>query len=266
MNDTATQLRITGREMRELTNNINRAHRTARNNALQAINSACTCGELLAEAKEMVPYGQWEQWVTDNCEFTPRTASRYMRLHASYPQIAQEERTRLSDLSMTAILREVTEPKPQPEPEFIPKDETPAATVVVKEREREAYNVEVNVHERKRPADPDRSSQKLHDTIERMSNQANEMLVEREEMNRPEPEKSVTVRLSHAVDHYKNETRKLGILMAELDNAITNGEIPAAHVEIMQRKLQEASHDVGIMSARIDSVLGDARQYRPSHD
>lgn len=57
---------------------INSLHNEARGEAINAVNKACDCGDLLREQKESVEHGGWETWVEDNCHFSIRTARRYM--------------------------------------------------------------------------------------------------------------------------------------------------------------------------------------------
>jgi len=58
---------------------INEAHRLARSSAETAVEHAIRCGQLLIEKKETVQHGEWQQWVSDNCEFSERQAQRYIR-------------------------------------------------------------------------------------------------------------------------------------------------------------------------------------------
>lgn len=58
---------------------INEAHRIARKNAETAVNYAIRCGQLLEQAKDELPHGQFESWVQKHCEFSPRTARLYMQ-------------------------------------------------------------------------------------------------------------------------------------------------------------------------------------------
>lgn len=39
-----------------------------------------TIGRCLIEAKEMLPHGEWLPWLTEQVEFSPRTAQKFMRL------------------------------------------------------------------------------------------------------------------------------------------------------------------------------------------
>ena len=41
-------------------------------------------GRRLTEAKEMLPYGEFGAWLKAETEFSPATASRFMKLHAEY--------------------------------------------------------------------------------------------------------------------------------------------------------------------------------------
>ena len=44
-----------------------------------SVEHAMAAGDLLIEAKELVPHGQWLPWLAENCELSERTAQLYMR-------------------------------------------------------------------------------------------------------------------------------------------------------------------------------------------
>jgi hypothetical protein len=50
--------------------------------ACTAMEHALAAGALLADVKEELPHGAFEPWVASNCNFTTRTARRYLQLHA----------------------------------------------------------------------------------------------------------------------------------------------------------------------------------------
>jgi len=58
-----------------------RTEHQASNQAMEdGLAHAIQCGEYLAKAKKLVAHGQWGMWVKENCGFTSKTASNYMRL------------------------------------------------------------------------------------------------------------------------------------------------------------------------------------------
>jgi len=63
-------------EIRTLDANIQR-------NALQVAEDAIAAGHRLLEAKELVPHGEWQDWLRDNVALSVRSAQRYMRLARS---------------------------------------------------------------------------------------------------------------------------------------------------------------------------------------
>jgi hypothetical protein len=61
---------------------IRRHHDAVHAAARTAIEHALAAGRLLAEVKETLPHGAFEDWLAANCTFSSRTARRYMQLHA----------------------------------------------------------------------------------------------------------------------------------------------------------------------------------------
>ena len=69
--------------------------------------NAKIANELLIEAKQTVPHGQWEDWVHSNCQFSGRTAQVYMRIARLAPAKAQ----RVADLSLREATKALARPK-----------------------------------------------------------------------------------------------------------------------------------------------------------
>jgi hypothetical protein len=59
--------------------NINDAHRCARESAENAVEWAIKCGRLLAAKKDELKHGEFTAWVESNCDFSVRSARDYMR-------------------------------------------------------------------------------------------------------------------------------------------------------------------------------------------
>ena len=55
----------------------------AKDKAQEAIKVAIECGKLLVEQRDSMKHGDWLPWLGTNCNFTPRTAQRYIKLFAS---------------------------------------------------------------------------------------------------------------------------------------------------------------------------------------
>ena len=58
-----------------------------------------TIGRCLIEAKNMLPHGEWKDWLADRVEFSERAAQRFMRLAREW-----SNPTALSDLGATKAL------------------------------------------------------------------------------------------------------------------------------------------------------------------
>jgi hypothetical protein len=91
----------------DLAARIDAAVRDAEMSARTAVNAALCAGRLLIEAKGLLQYGEWEQWVLSNCSCAPRTAQAYMRLAKRFAELPAEEAQRVAELplreAMTAI-------------------------------------------------------------------------------------------------------------------------------------------------------------------
>jgi hypothetical protein len=76
--------------------------------ARDSMQRAVDIGQRLAFAKDELPHGKYEDWVLANFDFTPRTATRYMRVFWFSNQ------SQVSDLSLSAVYKLLTPPKEKP--------------------------------------------------------------------------------------------------------------------------------------------------------
>src|ERR1700678_1472142 len=63
------------------------AHQATSEALKSSIEHALTAGELLIEAKKLVPHGQWLPWLEKHCEMSSRTAQLYMRVAKNRAEI-----------------------------------------------------------------------------------------------------------------------------------------------------------------------------------
>ena len=75
----------------------------------ESLARAVKVGELLTEAKALVKHGEWGQWITDNCQFSERTAQNYMRIHERFPELAKAQH--VTDLTYREAVGLLAEPK-----------------------------------------------------------------------------------------------------------------------------------------------------------
>jgi hypothetical protein len=74
-----------------------------------SIKHAIAAGELLLEAKEQVPHGQWLPWLRENCGVSPRSAQGYLRLANHRGEL--EANALLAHLTMEEALKALAAPK-----------------------------------------------------------------------------------------------------------------------------------------------------------
>jgi hypothetical protein len=67
---------------------INAEHMKAMEGAKSYMEHAMKAGDLLANAKKILPHGAFQNWITDNLAFTVRTAQNYMRAAAHRKELA----------------------------------------------------------------------------------------------------------------------------------------------------------------------------------
>ena len=70
-------------------------------------------GQKLAEAKALCAYGEWLTWLEENVEVSVRSAQEFMRLYKHRYAVRVKARDS-AHLSVSAALKELAEPKPEP--------------------------------------------------------------------------------------------------------------------------------------------------------
>ncbi|MFC0711510.1 DUF3102 domain-containing protein [Azorhizophilus paspali] len=93
---------------------INRCIREAESAARTAVELAIEAGQQLNSAKDQVPHGQWESWLSENVKAVPRTAQAYMRLAREVPLLSAEEAQRVADLPLREAMKAIATPPTEP--------------------------------------------------------------------------------------------------------------------------------------------------------
>lgn len=106
-------------DLSQIAQQINLAVTAAETHAQQAVRSALRAGELLSQAKEQVPTGEWESWVANNCTVALRTAQAYMRLHKKLGVLPPDETQRVALLPLRQAMAAIATP-PKPEARYRP--------------------------------------------------------------------------------------------------------------------------------------------------
>jgi hypothetical protein len=80
----------------------------------RSIDHAIAAGELLLEAKDQIPHGQWLPWLEQHCGVTPRAAQMYMRV-ATYRAAIELKYEDISHLTIAGALAALAKPRlPKP--------------------------------------------------------------------------------------------------------------------------------------------------------
>ncbi len=95
----------------DLARRIKEEHQACRDAAQSAVDHAVMAGQLLLEAKDGIPHGQWLPWLNGHCDVAERTAQTYMRLARELSKIEPEKAQRVADLPLRQALKELAEPE-----------------------------------------------------------------------------------------------------------------------------------------------------------
>ena len=99
-------------ELNQLASQIDEQHSKCREAMMRGIEHALMAGELLTDAKALVPHGHWLSWLQDNCEVSQRTAQLYMRLHIRRDELG--ESATVADLTVRGATSLLAGPQASP--------------------------------------------------------------------------------------------------------------------------------------------------------
>lgn len=105
---------VTITDLGELADSIHIKVEAANHHLKYSARFAIEAGQLLIEAKSLVQHGQWEQWLTDNCQVAPRTAQAYMRLAKHIPELPDAKAQRVADLPLREAIKAITTDPTEP--------------------------------------------------------------------------------------------------------------------------------------------------------
>lgn len=93
-----------------LASEINAEHQACMQAAGKAIEHAMRAGDLLSEAKSKCQHGEWQEWLAQNFDASPRTARAYMRL-AENRQTIEAKRQSVATLGVADAISLIAAPR-----------------------------------------------------------------------------------------------------------------------------------------------------------
>ncbi len=74
-----------------LASQINDQHDRATGHAKSALEHARQAGELLQQAKQQIPHGEWLPWLSANCRVSARQAQKYLKVAKNWQAITKND-------------------------------------------------------------------------------------------------------------------------------------------------------------------------------
>ena len=111
------QTLIKSKPLDDLADSANAADAAVKQHLRSAVVNARDCGEALAEAKDQLPHGSFEDWVVTNCQFSRSKAQRYLRIYSHWASLSKASRMTFLDCeSINAALRIIAAEKREAKP------------------------------------------------------------------------------------------------------------------------------------------------------
>lgn len=99
-------------DLAELAKRINAAHNAFESGIRQSLSHAVEAGELLAQVKGSLPYGQWHDWLDKHFKGSRWTATGYMRIAARFSELGEQ----VPQLTLKGALAKLRDPSAEPNP------------------------------------------------------------------------------------------------------------------------------------------------------
>jgi hypothetical protein len=93
----------------DLATRIREAHERCHASMTQGLQHALEAGQLLIQAKDQIPHGEWLTWLQTHCDIGERQSQNYMRLARDLPRLNPANTQRVADLSVRQALTLVSE-------------------------------------------------------------------------------------------------------------------------------------------------------------
>jgi len=91
MNETMPVMSAAPESEHETAAEVRRLHAEVVGDLRRTVAKAMEIGRLLAEAKARLPHGGFQDWIREECGFSPETGRRYMRMHEARALIETSE-------------------------------------------------------------------------------------------------------------------------------------------------------------------------------
>ncbi len=104
----ATEMFPAVAERNGLIDEIRAALAAIQSSVRRSLEDARRAGELLIQAKEFVPHGEWEKWLSKHFSLSGRTAAGYMRLARRWDELREKVAT-VATLGLREALVELTD-------------------------------------------------------------------------------------------------------------------------------------------------------------
>lgn len=102
-------------QLTELVEAANHHHRQLKDLLAKSLDHARAAGDALLQIKSSLPHGQFQKWIDANCEFTDRTARRYMLIAEGWERI-EAKRTHVRNLSLREAVKLLSEDEENSKP------------------------------------------------------------------------------------------------------------------------------------------------------
>ena len=101
------------KNLKTLAAQINAVSRAFVTGLRKTVEHGIRAGQKLTEAKALCAHGEWLPWLEENVEVSVRSAQEFMRLYKHRDAVRVKARDS-AHLSVSAALKELAEPKPEP--------------------------------------------------------------------------------------------------------------------------------------------------------
>jgi hypothetical protein len=114
----------------DLVAQINESHDQVEKACTAAVGHALKAGQFLLEAKGQLNHGEFKPWIEANLDLSDRMARAYMRVAEKFPELPDEKRQRVADMSLRGVLKLLASPKDKADTQSDKQPESPDNIVI----------------------------------------------------------------------------------------------------------------------------------------
>lgn len=214
-------------------------------------------GRQLIQAKAQVPYGEWGQWLKENCTVTPQSAATYMKLAARYSDLNTCLKVDVLTISQAREMLALPADETEKFIEAKAAEGTPVEDMTVKQLREEVQKWKSKAEDTASVvSDKERRISQMALDFNRVSKERSQLQSDLDKAQNQLRNQKPIVKAPEDYEQIKRDVANLRnekvALQKKLDAAVRNVEVPADY-HANKKRLTELDAKIASMQKQIDA-------------